>query len=168
MVRVSKVSDNGRVHCVLGGENRRVPWIQESQVPRPGRLMKGKLLEKAIFLVVICCRFSLSLSVLRMLGTTAEENERQVHVLGKLHKEHLVWLWLRPSEPNWKPTYMDGVVIGHHYLPRHPENVSSIRGRNIWWRMETQMMASTFGSDIYKTIHVIVLQTLNNMVIEYK
>ena len=45
MVRVSKVSDNGRVHCALGGENRRVPCIEESQESRPGRLMKGKLLE---------------------------------------------------------------------------------------------------------------------------
>ena len=47
MVRVSKVGDNGRVHCALGGENRRVPWIEESQVSRPGRLMKGKLLENS-------------------------------------------------------------------------------------------------------------------------
>ena len=47
MVRVSKVSDNGRVHCVLGGENRRVPWIEESQVSIPGRLIDGKLMENS-------------------------------------------------------------------------------------------------------------------------
>jgi len=47
MVRVSKVSDNGRVHCALGGENKRVPWIKECQVTRPGRFMRGKLRENS-------------------------------------------------------------------------------------------------------------------------
>jgi len=28
MVRVYKVSDNGRVRCALGGENRGVPWTE--------------------------------------------------------------------------------------------------------------------------------------------
>jgi len=36
-----------RVQRALGGENRRVPWIEESQVSRPGRLMNGKLLENS-------------------------------------------------------------------------------------------------------------------------
>jgi len=57
-----------------------------------------------------------------MLGTSAEENETEARALGKLHKEHAVWIWLRPSEP----TYVDEVVIGQHYLPRHPEDVSRI------------------------------------------
>ena len=59
---------------------------------------------------------------------SSEENERKVPALGKLHKEHPVWLWLRPSEPNWKPTYVNDVVIGQHYLLRLPEDVSRIRG----------------------------------------
>ena len=113
----------------------------------------------AVFLVVFAVGCP-SQSVLRMLGTSADENERQAHVLEKLHTEHPVWLWLRPSErTNSKPTYVDEVVIGQHYLPCHPEDVSSMRGRNIWWRMETELIVSTFSSDIYKTIHVIVLQT---------
>ena len=41
---------------------------------------------------------------------------------------HPVLPWLQPSEPHWKPTYVDEVAIGHHYLPRQPEDVSSIRG----------------------------------------
>ena len=159
MVCVSKVGDNGRVHCALGGENRRVPWIEEIQVPRPGRLMRGKLLETAVFLVVICCRFSISIRIEHAGDISWREWKTEAHALGKLHKEHQAWLWLRPSEPNWKPTYVDEVVIGQHYLPRHPEDVSSIRWRNNWWRMETQLRVSTFSSDIYKTCHVIVIQT---------
>ena len=160
MVCVSKVSDTVIVYCALGGENRRVPWIEESQASRPGRLKKGKLLENSGIPSSDLLQGFPSQSELRMLGRSSEENERQrPNALGKLHKEHPVWLWLRPSEPNWKPTYVNEVVIGQHFLPRHHEDISSIRGRNIWWRVETQLMASTFSSDIYNTIHVIVMQT---------
>jgi len=65
--------------------------------------MKGKLLEKS----GIPSGDFPSQSVLRMLGTSAEENERQ-----------------RSCEPNWTPTYVDDVVIGQHYLPRQPEDES--------------------------------------------
>ena len=102
---------------------------------------------------------SISISIENAGDISGREWKTEAHALGKLHKENPVWLWLRPNEPNWKPTYVNEVVIGQHYLPRHPEDISSIRGRNIWWRMGTQMMASTLSSDIYKTIHVIGLQT---------
>jgi len=72
------------------------------------------------------------------ISNSIEEQERQQHgPLGKLHKEHSVWL----SKPNLKPMYVDE-VIDHHYLPHHLKDVSSKTGRNIWWRMETQ-----FSSD---------------------
>jgi len=90
--------------------------------------MNGKRPENSGLLVVICCRGFPSQSVLRMPGASTEENEKQ-HP--RLHKEHPVWLSFRSSEPNWKSTYVDEVVIGHHNLPSHPEDVSSIRGRNI-------------------------------------
>ena len=112
----------------------------------------------AVFLLVTCCMFSISISIENAGDISGREWKIEAHAVGKLHKEHPVWLWLRPSEPNWKPPYVDEVEIGQQSV-RHSEDISSIRGRNIWWRMETQLMASTFSTDIYTTIHVIGLQT---------
>ena len=85
-----------------------------------------------LFLVVICCRFSISISIENAGDISWREWKREAQVLGELHTEHPVWLWIRPSEPNWKPTY---VVNGQHYQPRHHADVSSITGQNICWRM---------------------------------
>jgi len=106
----------------------------------------------ALLPVVICCRSFPSQSVLRMLDASSmEEQERQQHrPLWKLHKEHSVWL----SKLNLKRMYVDE-VIDHHYMPRHPKDVSSITGRNILWRVETQLMESMVSSDFYNYIHVI-------------
>ena len=108
---VSKVSDNCRGHCALGGENRRVPWIEETQVSRPGRSMKGKLLENnGIPSSDLLQVFHLNQNW-ECWGHQLREWKTEAHALWTLHKEHPVWLWLRPSKPNWKPTYVNEVVI---------------------------------------------------------
>ena len=155
MVCVPNVSDNGRAQCALGWENRRFTWIEESQVPRPGRHIKGKRQKNSgIPSSDLLQRFPITISIENAGNISGRERKTATHALEKLHNEHPVWPWLRSSEPNWKPTYVDEVVIGrHHYLSRHPEYVSSIKGRNILCRMETQLMASTFSNNIYTTIH---------------
>ena len=153
MVCVPNVSDNGRAHCALGWEHRRFTWIEESQVPIPGRHINGKRPKNSgISSSDLLQRFPITISIENTGGINGREWKTATHALGKLHKEHPVWLWLRSSEPNWKTTYVDEEVIGHHYLSGHPEDVSNIKGRNIWCRMETQLMASTFSNYIYNTI----------------
>ena len=141
--------------CYWKSSHGIIPWIEESQIPRPGRHTKEKRLENSDTISGdLLQMFPISISIENAGGFNEEQERQQRRPLWQLDKEHSVWL----SKPNLKPMYVDG-LIDNHFPPLPTKHVSSITGRNIWWRMETQLMASMFSSDFYNYIHVIVLQT---------
>ena len=139
------------VHCALGGENRRVP--------RPGRLMKGKLLENS----------GITSSDLLQVFHLNRYWECWGHQRKRMKDRHTSYenciksIQFGPLASTQR-SKLEANICGRgsdwwalSAMP--PEDVSSIRWRNIWWWLETQLMASTLNSDIYSYIHVIVLQT---------
>ena len=110
----------------------------------------------AVFLLVTCCMFSISISIENAGDISGREWKIEAHAVGKLHKEHPVWLWLRPSEPNWKPTFVDEVVVGHDYLPRHLKDVSNTSDdgwRLSWWCLRLAVISTHYSCDSFPNIN---------------
>ena len=145
-----------------------IPWEQRTEEFHEWKKAKYQYLadswresswKTAVFIVVICCKFSISISIENagdISGRAWKTGPRPRKTAQRASSLALASTQRTKLEAN---VFGRGSDWSPLPVPPPRECTEHKGGGDIWWRMGTQMMASTFGSDIYKTTHVIVLQT---------